>query len=45
MAEQGKARSIWDIVNGVTAYARSIPHTDQRVDLEIKAGKLMQYAG
>lgn len=44
VAEQGQARSIWDIVNGVTAYARSIPHTDQRVELETKAGKLMQFA-
>lgn len=44
MAEQGQARSIWDIVNGVTAYARSIPYTDARVDIETKAGKLMQFA-
>lgn len=44
VAEQGQARSIWDIVNGITAYARSIPHTDTRVELETKAGKLMQYA-
>lgn len=41
-AEQGQARSLWDIVNGITAYARSVPHTDERVQLEAKAGKLMQ---
>jgi hypothetical protein len=41
VAEEGKARSLWDIVNGVTAYARSVPHTDARVELEAKAGKLM----
>jgi hypothetical protein len=41
-AEQGQARSLWDIVNGVTAYARSVPHTDERVTLEAKAGKLME---
>lgn len=41
VAEEGKARSLWDIVNGVTAYARSIQHTDERVALETKAGKLM----
>jgi hypothetical protein len=41
-AEQGQARSFWDIVNGVTAYARSVPHTDERVELETKAGKLME---
>lgn len=41
-AEQGSARSLWDIVNGITAYARSISFTDARVELEEKAGKLMQ---
>jgi hypothetical protein len=44
VAQEGKVRSIWDIINGITAYARSIPHTDIRVDLETKAGKLMQLA-
>lgn len=44
VAEEGKARSLWDIVNGVTAYARSIQHTDSRVELETKAGKLMEMA-
>ena len=34
----------WDIVNGVTAYARSVPHTDDRVNLEKRAGKLMEIA-
>jgi hypothetical protein len=43
-AEEGQARSIWDIVNGVTAYARSVANTDSRVELEAKAGKLMEYA-
>lgn len=40
--EEGGARSLWDIVNGITASARSIQHTDARVDLETKAGKLME---
>lgn len=44
VAEEGQARSIWDIVNGITAYARSVPHTNERVDLETKAGKLMAFA-
>lgn len=44
-AEEGKARTLWDIVNGVTAYARGIPHTDRRVELESKAGKLMAAVG
>jgi hypothetical protein len=41
-AEQGSSRSIWDIVNGITAYARSIQNTDDRVALETKAGKLLE---
>ena len=41
-AEQGASRSIWDIVNGITAYARSVPNTDDRVALETKAGNLME---
>ena len=42
VAEEGEARSLWDIVNGVTASARSITHTNERVDLETKAGRLME---
>lgn len=44
VAEEGSSRTIWDIVNGITAYARSIQHTDARVTLEAKAGKLMAIA-
>ncbi|MDF2457710.1 MAG: hypothetical protein K0S79_126, partial [Nitrospira sp.] len=40
--EEGGVRSLWDIVQGVTAYARGIQHTDTRVDIERKAGKLME---
>ena len=32
-AEQGEARSLWDIIQGITAHARSIPNTDDRVKL------------
>ena len=39
--QDGGGRSVWDVINGVTAYARSISHTDARVALESKAGKLM----
>ena len=42
-AEQGEARSLWDIINGITAHARSIPNTDDRVKLETQAGQLMRY--
>ena len=41
VAEEGQARSLWDIVNGITAYARTIPHTDERVRLETAAGNLL----
>lgn len=42
--ESGSPRSIWSIIQGVTAEARSITHTDTRVDLERKAGDLLKYA-
>lgn len=41
-AEEGQARSVFDIINGITAYARSISHTNARVELETKAGKIME---
>lgn len=41
VAEHGQARSLWDIVNGVTAYARTVAHTDARVEIETNAGKLL----
>jgi len=44
VAEEGQARSVWDIVNGVTAYARSITQTDKRVEVERAAGNLMRFA-
>jgi hypothetical protein len=40
-AEEGEVRSLWDIVNGATAMARAIPHTDERVRVETLAGKLL----
>ena len=43
IAEEGEARSLWDIINGITANARQIQHTDERVKLETQAGKLMRY--
>lgn len=42
-AEQGEDRSLWDIINGITASARQVTHTDQRIKLESAAGKLMRY--
>lgn len=37
----GNPRSLWNVEQGLTAVARDIEHTDARVDLEEKAGKLM----
>lgn len=42
MQEEGlPIRSIWDVVQGMTAVARKIRHQDTRTDMEIKAGKFM----
>jgi hypothetical protein len=35
------AESIWDFCQGITAYARDIPHQDARIDVERIAGRLM----
>jgi hypothetical protein len=40
--EEGDASSLWNIVQGITAYARDRKHMDARVDLESSAGKLME---
>lgn len=42
--EPGNGRSLWNIIQGITAEARSIVHTDTRVDMERKAGDLMKFA-
>lgn len=42
--EPGNGRSLWNIIQGITAEARSIVHTDARVDMERKAGDLMKFA-
>lgn len=42
--EEGQAHSLWDIVNGITAYARRIHNTDNRVEVERMAGKLLERA-
>ncbi len=43
--EEGtKCRTIWDVTQGVTALARSIPNSDDRVELETLGGKLFGLA-
>ena len=39
------ATSIWDFVNGISAVARTVGYTDERVDMERRAGKLLAQAG
>jgi len=40
--EEGRPiETLWDAVTGATAYAKSIPWTSDRVDLETEAGKIL----
>jgi hypothetical protein len=39
--EQKPLKTIWDASNAITAIARDIPHQDNRLDLERKAGQLL----
>ena len=40
-AEEGRCESLWELINGFTASARSIEYADARIELETRAGKLM----
>lgn len=42
--EQRPIESLWDVSTGITAYAREIQHTDDRVKLEREAGKVLALA-
>jgi hypothetical protein len=42
--EDHRPESIWDFVNGITAVARTIGHTDERVAMERLAGKMLASA-
>lgn len=39
--EEGDCRTLWQLVQGLTAYARGYDYVDARVDLETRAGKLL----
>ena len=39
--EEGDCRTLWNLVQGLTAYARGFDFVDSRVDLERRAGKLL----
>lgn len=39
--EEGQCETLWDLVQGFTAYARGFDYLDARTDLETRAGKLL----
>lgn len=39
--EEGDCRTLWHLVQGLTAYARGFDYVDARVDLETRAGQLL----
>lgn len=41
-AEEGDCRTLWQLFQGATAYARGFDFIDARVDVERRAGKLME---
>ena len=43
--EEGDCRTLWQLIQGATAYARGFEHLDARVELETKAGNLMNILG
>jgi hypothetical protein len=42
--EHRPIETLWDVTTAVTAYARTIPNNDRRIELEREAGKFMQLA-
>ena len=42
--EQRPIENLWDAATGITAYARGVQYQDERVDLERKAGKVLELA-
>jgi hypothetical protein len=41
-SEEGDCRTLWHVVQGLTAYARGFDFIDSRTDLETRAGKLLE---
>lgn len=44
-SEEGECRSLWQLVQGATAYARGFDFIDARVDLEKRASSLLDICG
>jgi hypothetical protein len=43
-AEEGDCRTLWQLTQGLSAYAKTIDYTDVKVDLETRTGKLLSMA-
>lgn len=43
-SEEGDCRTVWHLVQGLTAYARGFDWVDTRIDLETRAGKILNLA-
>ncbi|MFH1891881.1 MAG: hypothetical protein ABIK83_04280 [Candidatus Zixiibacteriota bacterium] len=43
-SEGEDVRNVWGMVQGLTAYARDMPHCDKKVNLERRAGALLAHA-
>lgn len=44
-ADEGRPmESLWDVTTGITAYARQIPHQDERVEMERIGGQILDMA-
>jgi len=39
--DDGNPRSVWSLVQALTSQAQKTSHTDERVSIETRAGKLM----
>lgn len=42
--EEGQCGNLWDLHNGLTAYARDLAHVDARVEVSRKAGVILKLA-
>jgi hypothetical protein len=42
--EDRPIETLWDVVTAATAYSRSIPNQDTRIDFERKAGDVLSLA-
>ena len=43
-SEEGDCQTLWHVVQGLTAYSRGFDWIDARIDLETRAGKLLDFA-